>query len=460
MSLLKVRLSSASLFVRMVALLVATVLATQALTFALVLAMPTPSLPTTSVATIVGALRTGRTTQETLAISYGARPRDNWVDPSERAMTTQLAIALGVPQDKVRVIFLRVFDSGPPDRPRMRDPVGLPLPAPAAGRFGLGPPSTIPRNDNSDAVTGRFEAALQLPDGRWRHVSLDGGRIATWQWDVLRWLLGSLAVVAPFAWFFAKRIADPIAAFADAARRLGNNPSGDPIEIDGPPEIAAASVAVNAMQHQIKRYVDDRTMMVGAIAHDLRTPLMRLSLRLQQAPDALRQASERDIDEIEAMATAALSFVRDLSSRDSRHRIALRSIVETVADEFADRGADVVLAPGEDVTLLGDPNGIKRMVTNIVGNAVVYAGSARLTLTVMPDAAVIAVADTGPGIPAAELDHVFAPFYRIERSRSRNTGGTGLGLASARAVARGHGGDILLSNRPEGGLLATIRLPL
>lgn len=460
MSLLKGRLSSASLFVQMVALLIATVLATQALTFALVLAMPTPSLPTTSLATIAAALRTGQTSQDSLAISYGPRPRDNWVDPSERAMTIELASALAVPEAKVRVIFLRAIDSGPPARPGASGRSGLPLPLQPSGRFERDVVPMAPRFDKAGSVTGRFEAALQLADSHWRHVSLEGGRIASWQWDVLRWLLGSLAVVAPFAWIFAKRIADPIAAFANAARRLGNNPSGDPIEIDGPPEIAAASAAVNAMQHQIKRYVDDRTMMVGAIAHDLRTPLMRLSLRLQQAPDALRRASERDIDEIEAMATAALSFVRDLSSRDTRHRIALRSIVETVADEFADRGADIVLEPGDDVILLGEPNGIKRMITNIVGNAVTYAGSARLRLTVMPDAAMIAIVDTGPGIPAPELEQVFAPFYRIERSRSRNTGGTGLGLASARAVARGHGGDIRLSNRPEGGLLAMITLPI
>ena len=200
-------------------------------------------------------------------------------------------------------------------------------------------------------------------------------------------------------------------------------------------------------------------MMIGAMAHDLRTPLMRLALRLERAPNDLREASQRDIEEIHEMTNAALAFTRDLAKPQTYRRIALRPLLETIVDDFADRAADVALVAGDEAIISGDPGGIKRMINNLVANAVVYGGKARVELDSAAQSVRIAVIDEGPGIPASEMDLVFNPFYRVEKSRNRNTGGTGLGLASARAVARSHGGDITLTNRAEGGVLALVMLP-
>ncbi|WP_267389770.1 HAMP domain-containing sensor histidine kinase [Sphingomonas sp. GC_Shp_3] len=461
-SALRNKLGSASLFVRLLIFLFATVLSAQAVTFALVLAMPAPTPSNTALSDIVQALRTGVTGNDQLRITTGKMPADNWVDPSERRMSTRVAALMHVPNDRVRVVSLRSFFGGPPTHSGKPEPdhVLLPLSTGVTEDVDKETPRANLMIAETGAVTGQFEAAIRLEDGHWRRVSLKRLRIQAWQWEVLLWLFGSTAVIAPFAWFFAKRIANPIAAFGAVAREVGRNPTTVPMPLRGPPEIVEASIALTDMQRQLSRYVEDRTMMVGAIAHDLRTPLMRLSLRLQKVPDDIRKESEQDIAEMQAMATAALSFVRDISVRTDRHRLALRSLIETVVDEFIDREANVVIDAGDDATVYAELNGIKRMVTNIIGNAVAYAGNARVRLTVTELAAIVEVEDDGPGVPPAELDRVFDPFYRVEQSRNRHTGGTGLGLASARAVARAHGGDIILLNRVSGGLLATVTLPL
>lgn len=460
-SSLRKRLGSASLFARLLVFSFVTVLAAQAVTFGLVLAMPAPLPPGTSLRDVASALQMGTTDRTRLQVTLGDMPVDNWVDPAEKHIAERLAVLLRVPANHVRVVSFKAFFDNPP----------FPADEPAANLFhppspdmrwgiGKGPPPPRAMITNTGVIMGRFDAALRLEDGRWRRVTLKRGLIEAWQWRVLLWFLGSTAVVAPFAWFFAKRISDPIAAFGTAAREVGRNPHAAPVPLRGPPEIVEASVALADMQRQLARYVEDRTMMVGAIAHDLRTPLMRLTLRLQKVPGDVRGDCERDIAEMEAMVAATLSFVRDLSVRADRHRIALLSLIETVVDEFVDRDANVILEPSDDTTVFAELNGMKRMITNIVGNAITYAGSARVRLRADETTAVVEVEDNGPGIPSAELERVFDPFYRVEQSRNRHTGGTGLGLASARAVARAHGGDIVLSNRARGGLLATVTLPL
>jgi signal transduction histidine kinase len=199
---------------------------------------------------------------------------------------------------------------------------------------------------------------------------------------------------------------------------------------------------------------------ISAVAHDLRTPLMRLGLRLEAAPDDLRRACESDIRDMQGLVSTALAYVRDTSEKPVRRPLDLRSLTETVVDDLADRGEAVTLAPGETVVLDGNPAAIKALVTNLVMNAVKYAGGAEVTLDRVDGHAVLEVCDRGPGIPPEDLDHVFEPFFRGERSRNRDTGGVGLGLPSARAVARAHGGDVELADRPGGGLIATMRLPI
>lgn len=381
-------------------------------------------------------------------------PTDNFVDDDEARTAKALAAKMSVSPDRVRVVLMRDTGRGPsPPGSRERAPSGS---SPREQR----PDATRRNADTPNLLVGRFEAGLRLADGRWRVLSPAISRIDVWHLEALAWLIGILLAVAPIAWFFARRLSAPIAAFASAAERLGKDPRGEPITVAGPREIAAAALAFNEMQTRLRRYVDDRTTMVAAIAHDLRTPLMRLALRLQKATPDVRAPSEADIREIEDMVTAALSFVRDFSKPVSRTRMALRALIETVVDDMTDLGRDVELAPGGDATLDADLAGLKRMFVNLTGNAVAYGNAARVSLLIDPQYAVVEIVDRGPGIPEEELDRVFEPFYRLERSRNRETGGTGLGLASARAVARAHGGDVVLKNSPNGGVLAQITLPL
>jgi two-component system, OmpR family, sensor kinase len=199
---------------------------------------------------------------------------------------------------------------------------------------------------------------------------------------------------------------------------------------------------------------------IAAIAHDLRTPLMRLELRLENAPDEIRQACENDIRDMEAMITAALAFVRDTSRAVARRPLDLRSLAENVTDDLADRGEPVTLAPGDPIVVEGNVVALKALLSNLIGNALKYAGSAEVTLSSTEHQAVIEVRDHGPGIPAEDIDRVFEAFFRGDRSRNRDTGGIGLGLASVRAVALAHGGDATVENHPDGGLLARVTLPV
>lgn len=214
------------------------------------------------------------------------------------------------------------------------------------------------------------------------------------------------------------------------------------------------------MQERLRRYVEDRTLMVAAIAHDLRTPLARLAFRLEDAPDAVREAAAGDIAEMREMIAATLSFVKDMSQPVTRSTIDLQALLRRQTQANRQMGEPVSDGGMEPAWIEGDPSGIARMLDNLIGNAVIYGRSALVCLRVEKDAAVIEVLDEGPGIPDALLGQVFEPFFRVEPSRSRHTGGAGLGLAGARAVARTHGGELTLFNRPEGGLRAQVTLPL
>ena len=175
-------------------------------------------------------------------------------------------------------------------------------------------------------------------------------------------------------------------------------------------------------------------------------------------PD-IRSAAQRDIRDMEEMLEAALSFIKDLFQSPPRERLSLFALLQTVVEEMADQGSDVTLGMAGDVTLLADRSGLRRLLNNILANAVAYGERAHVVLTVTAEAAIVEITDDGPGVPEAELERVFAPFYRVEGSRNRATGGTGLGLSSARAIARAHGGDIVLESRAEGGLSVRVLLP-
>ncbi len=275
------------------------------------------------------------------------------------------------------------------------------------------------------------------------------------------WFALSAFGLAPLAYLFSRRFARPISDFAKAAERLGRDPGAPPLEMPrGPAEVQAASAAFNDMQERLRRYVHDRTAMVAAIAHDLRTPLTRLRFRVEGAPPSLAAKMSADIDEMEQMIADTMAFVRDATHQGERKRLELSSLVATVADEMADTGLDVRSEAPALVVVYGDALALRRLVANLLDNAVKFGARARARVYAHDGAAVLEVDDDGPGVPPDQHERVFEPFHRGEPSRSRATGGAGLGLAVVRTIARAHGGEAELENRTEGGLRARARLPL
>ena len=196
------------------------------------------------------------------------------------------------------------------------------------------------------------------------------------------------------------------------------------------------------------------------MAHDLRTPLTRLRFRIESAPEPLRAKMAGDVDEMERMIAATMAFVRDTAQPAQRSRLELSSLVEAVADEMAETGLDVSAESSPRVVIDGDALALRRLVANLMVNAVKFGARARARVYADAEGAVVEIDDDGPGVPEAQQEQVFEPFHRGEPSRSRETGGAGLGLAVVRSIARAHGGDAQLSNRAEGGLRVRTRLPL
>lgn len=305
-------------------------------------------------------------------------------------------------------------------------------------------------------------ASVQLTDGSWLNFAAP---IETaepfWSLRFALSMVVMLAAVIGLSVVVVKRMAEPLATFARAAEELGTNVNAPAIPQQGPAEVRQAIRAFNEMQGRIRRFVEDRTQMLGAIAHDLGTPITRLRLRAEFVEDPeQREKMLADLTEMEKMVFAALSFARDDTANEWRAVVDLKSVVERVCDEATDVGKDVTIDAGADpVPFACQPTALRRALTNLVDNAVKYGQRAAVSLREKDEAVWIEIEDDGPGIPDDLHEEAFRPFRRLEASRSRETGGTGLGLSVARTIIRAHGGDVRLVNRPEGGLRAEIRLP-
>ena len=255
-------------------------------------------------------------------------------------------------------------------------------------------------------------------------------------------------------------ITQPLRRLAEAAETFGTAASPVPMPEDGPREVRDAARTFNAMQARIYRLVADRTQALAAVSHDLRSPIQRLRLRAGFLDDAEAQrAIDTDLDEMEAMVEATLAYLRGETEGEERRPADLAAILRTLCDDAADRGDAVAYDGPGNVPLPLRPVAIKRAFANLIDNAVKYGGSACVRLTEEPQTVTVRVEDEGPGIPEEALETVFEPFQRLEESRNRSTGGTGLGLTIARRVVEGHGGTLTLVNRPEGGLAAIVRVP-
>lgn len=306
-----------------------------------------------------------------------------------------------------------------------------------------------------------FTVAVRRPDGLWVMAEPRPSLApSAWQQRIILGLVLSALAMAPIVYLLARRLAAPFAVFASAAERLGRDPGAPPLAVRGPAEIRTAVAAFNDMQDRLARYVKDRTAMVGAIAHDLRTPLTRLRFRVESAPEELQAKMTADIAEMEAMVAGVMAFVRDASHTAARTPLELSSLLEALAVDMHDTGLDVEVERADRVVLEGDPVALRRLFNNLLDNAVKFGGAARVRVFAETGCAVVEIEDKGPGLPEKELDRVFEPFYRRESSRSRETGGIGLGLALVRSIARAHGGDATLESPRGKGVVARVRLPI
>jgi signal transduction histidine kinase len=279
------------------------------------------------------------------------------------------------------------------------------------------------------------------------------------------WLAMFLTAASLVAWWAIARIAGPLGILARAAERFGRGIADDALPRGGAREVRTIADSFAEMRRRVARFVADRTTMMAAISHDLRTPLTRMRLRVERVEDAdLKSALHRDIDALEAIARETLEFARLDEGRTGSDRVDLSSLLQTLADERADVGEDVVFAGAPAMPIAARAGALSRAVGNLVDNAIAYGRRARLSAIETQGAVRIDVDDDGPGIAPASLEDVFRPFVRLETSRNRDSGGTGLGLSIARNLARAQGGDVMLENRlgPDGavvGLRASLTLP-
>ncbi|RFP85550.1 HAMP domain-containing protein [Rhodobacteraceae bacterium 63075] len=318
---------------------------------------------------------------------------------------------------------------------------------------------------HQEMMRGRMQAveltlSIALSGGQWLNVDTRFERPPL-QWPLLSFLAfgltAALILVAAF-WFVMTRLTGPLRDLSRAAEDLGRGDAGKSLPVSGPDEVRDLTRAFNRMQERLTRFVADRTRILAAVSHDLRSPLTAMRFDAELVDDAeTRESLIASIDEMQMMAEATLNFAEGLVGREDSEVVDVPDWLETLA---AEKATPFDLTHGPPMTVRIRPLGLRRAVRNLVENATRYGGGAAVGWQRAGGDLVIEVTDHGPGIPEDELKEVFAPFHRLEASRSLETGGHGLGLAIARAIVRGHGGDIKLENRAEGGLKASIFIPL
>lgn len=330
--------------------------------------------------------------------------------------------------------------------------------------FDRPPSGEAPHVDAPRAVGGsRFvtvSMTVPLADGRW--LTTRTGVEASAGWNriaLLSFLVSSLAVAAVAA-AAVRAQTRSLRALAEASERFGRGESVAPLDARGPAEVAAAAQAFNTMQARLGAYLRDRLRLLAGISHDLRTPLTTLRLKAEFVDDAeVRDGLVATIEELTTICEATLAFSRAEATTEPTQSRDLAELAEEIAAEFAAAGQDVRADPAAPLPYPCRPVALKRALRNLVENAVRYGERARIAVRAETGGVTIRVDDDGPGLPADQVDEAFKPFVRLEASRSRETGGLGLGLAIARSIVQAHGGTLSLANRPGGGLRAQIELP-
>jgi signal transduction histidine kinase len=306
-----------------------------------------------------------------------------------------------------------------------------------------------------------FVVQVRLQDGALvTFDSRQSSEAVNWPYRLLLSLLVLLAVVFAVTLVAVRWVTRPLKTLAEAAQGLGEDINRPPLAEKGPLEVRGAARAFNTMQKKLVKFIADRTRIFSAMSHDLKTPITRLRLRAEMLDDPeLRAKFEKDLLEMEAMVGAALDFMRGLDTQEPQQPLDVMALLESLQADAREVGGQVEIEGVARTPYRGHPQTLKRCLGNLIDNAVKYGNSATIVVEDAAEQLRISVRDAGPGIPDGELERVFEPFHRLEGSRNRSTGGTGLGLTIARNVAQAHGGELVLRNRPAGGLEAVLTLP-
>ena len=353
------------------------------------------------------------------------------------------------------------------DRPvRVEAREGYTPAAPVAGGPGMHPGpmrgggGMMGRGPGAAAAIVRTE--VQLRDGLWARFDTElPAAPQALPWRLALTLAVLLASVLALSYVAVRWVVRPLQRLTEAAQALGQDLNRPPLPEDGPREVQQAARAFNTMQQRLAAFIDERTRMLTALSHDLKTPLTRMRLRADLLDDdEQRLRFESDLKEMEAMVTQTLEFMRGLGGNEPRQPVDMMALLAALQADQQAMGRTVVIEGRAGQPCIGVASLLRRALSNLMDNAVLYGGRATVRVEETPDTLVLRILDEGPGIPEAELGRVFEPFVRLEASRSRATGGTGLGLGIARNIARAHRGDVVLSNRAVGGLEARLSLPL
>ncbi len=308
-----------------------------------------------------------------------------------------------------------------------------------------------------------FQAQVRLQSGEWlifnRPVPSD---IQSRHRNVLAYLAILVISIVLLSFIAVRYVTRPLGLLATAADDLGRDIQSPPLDEKGPAEVRRAARAFNTMQSRLRRYIEDRGEILAAVSHDLKTPITRLRLRTEMlAEEKIQEKFKQDLDDMEHMVNATLDFMRGTESSETPVPVDIMALLEALRDDMYDLGSKVELEPAELKPYRGRPLLLKRCLTNLIENAVRYGGEARIRVEQTKEQLQIIIADSGPGIPEEERERIFKPFVRGEASRSRDTGGNGLGLSIARNIAHAHGGELVLRGGEGGfGLEAVVSLPV
>ena len=302
---------------------------------------------------------------------------------------------------------------------------------------------------------------VQLRDGQWIRISVNPEvETPALPGDLIAQLLLTLLIVIAVVMLAVRQATKPLQQLAQAADKLGRDLDTAPLAEGGPAETRQAAQAFNRMQARIKHLIDERARALAAVSHDLRTPLTRLRLRAELVDnEQLREQMAADLDSMAAMLDATLDYLRGLQDSEAARPIDINALLQSLTDDAEVLGKSISVKGVAQAPFTGRLSALRRALQNLIDNAIKYGHSAQMRVEDDATSLRIVVEDTGPGVTATELERVTEPYYRPDTSRNHETGGVGLGLSIVKDIALIHGGELLLSNRPQGGLCATLVLP-